>query len=124
MFIQKDSNLGFRIFKIPHDNGAFAGFHTMGLLTSGQSFCTEIALFNYALGPGGKFRNSFRDKGSWVSEVETSCAIGAGCHTEPASNAAMVVHQDNAIFPFKGGLRRAGLNTGGILAVVAGHKKG
>ena len=91
----------------------------MGLLPSGQTFGTQVAFFNHSFASGGKFRCYFCDKGPGIPEVETSGTIGAGSHAESASDTAMKIHEHNAVFPFKGCLGRACLDTGGIFAMVA-----
>ena len=60
------------------------------------------------------------DMGPGVAEIETSRAVWAGGHAEPASDAAVVIDHDNAVlFPFERGLGGAGPDTGRIIAMVA-----
>ena len=96
----------------------------MGKFSLGQAFCTEITFFHNTLGAGGEVGIGLFDEGTGIPEVETSGTIGAGSHAEPAADAAMVVHEHDAVFAFEGGLGRAGLGAGGFLAMVTGNQEG
>jgi hypothetical protein len=49
--------------------------------------------------------------------VKSATVIGARCHTIPATDAPVIVHDDNSVWLFPGGLGGAGLDTRGSFTV-------
>jgi hypothetical protein len=51
--------------------------------------------------------------------VNVSCIVGTGSETIFATNAPMLVNNDNPIFPLPGGLNRTVDHAGGVVALIA-----
>jgi hypothetical protein len=57
------------------------------------------------------------------SKIERSGTIRTGLDTGPASDAAVVVDEDNAILPLKGGIDRTNRNAGRNIALHTGARQ-
>ena len=58
-----------------------------------------------------------------ISPVKTPGPVRTAGHTEPAADTAVIIHHDDSVGPFKGGLGGTDPDTGGIGAVIAKHQK-
>ena len=89
----------------------------------GQPLLAEVAFLHDAFGARRKIRIDLRDKRPGITVVHASCAVGAGGHAKPATDAAVIVHHDDAVRSLERGLRGADPDAGRIRAVVAQNRQ-
>ena len=59
-----------------------------------------------------------------IAPVKAARSVGARRHAASASDAAVVVHHDDAVFALPGGADRADPGAGRVVAVIAQHHQG
>lgn len=94
----------------------FACFHTGWFFPGINSMGAEIARFCDTVGSFGEVR--IRPI-VILLEIEESGIIGASDHTVPASDTAMMIHDDDTVCTLVGGLHRADKCTWRLIALVA-----
>ena len=122
MLLQHLPNLGVRIVQIAKDDrlGVATGLHTGRLQTDTGAFGAKVAFFHDTPGPGREIliHGGVIQERPRITPVKAAAAIGASCHTKTAADAAVEVHNDNAVCVAEGGLGGTDPHTGRIVAVV------
>ena len=113
--------LGVRVIQVAKDHGlAIAtGFDTGGEFANTDALGAKITFFDDTAGTPREIGIQHLDELFRVAPVEAPAAIRAGRHAEPATDAAMIVHNDDTIFVAESRLGGAGPHTGRAVAMIA-----
>ncbi len=110
------------IIQIAKQNGVLpAGQNTGRQHSLNQPFLAEVALLHDTFGARREVWIDLRNKRPRVAEIHASCSVRAGGHAKPATDAAVIIHHDDAVGPPERGLRGADPDAGRIFAVIAHH---
>lgn len=121
IFPQQFSDLGIGVIEIAKDQC----LALTTCLDTGWKFANfdaanaEVAFFNDAAHSPWFVRVQVADIRRGFSIVETAHSIGTGGHAEPATDAAVIIHDHNTILVAEGSLGRTNPDTGWVVAMVA-----
>ena len=118
---QEFPDLGVRIVQVAKNHGlaVTAGFNAGWQFADPDSLGAKVTFFDDTAGAPWKIGIQHFDKLFRIAPIEAPAAVRTGGHTETAANAAVIIHDDDAVLVPEGRLGRTGAHTGRVVAVVA-----